>query len=327
MKVAASLLFPFCLLLGATMLAQPAEAEVLSGRVLYAQNHAPAARIGVNLLLAGQDQPLQRISTDIHGSFLFLGLQQGTYVVEVAEKGYNRTCVAVQVPSSVPVTILVELEPADVHEASKTTVSVRELQIPRKARKEFEKGVHELYGKQRPAHSLYHFRKAIELYPDYEEAYIQLGGVHYGQAQYAEARELLEEAIEIDPESARAWTMLGIAYSDAGQAEKSLQALQQAVKLDTNNWHAHGVLGNIFLEMNQIEESYRHASRAHELQPHAPTVQILLHNVCLRCEEYEVALRELEEFLVLHPGDPWTPEVRRVRDRLRRFLEARNREK
>ena len=327
MKVAVTLLFPFCLLLGATMLAQPAEAEVLSGRVLYAQNHAPAARIGVNLLLAGQDHPLQRFSTDIHGSFLFLGLQQGTYVVEVAQKGYNTAHVAAQVPSSIPVTILVELEPADVHEASKATVSVRELQIPRKARKEFEKGAHDLYGKQRPAHSLYHFRKAIELYPDYEEAYVQLSRAHYGQGQYAEAQELLEKAVEINPENARAWTCLGMAYDDAGQVEKSLRALQRAVKLDANNWHAHRVLGNIFLEMNQIEESYRHASRAHELQPHAPTVQILLHKVCFRREEYEVALRELEEFLVLHPGDPWTPEVRRVRNRLRRLLEAWNREK
>lgn len=327
MNVAASLLFPFCLLLGATMLAQPAEAEVLSGRVLYTQNYAPAARIGVNLLLAGQDQPLQRVSTDIHGSFLFLGLQQGTYVVEVAQKGYNTAHVAAQVPSSVPVTILVELEPADVYDASKATVSVRELRIPRKARKEFEKGVYELYGKQRPAHSLFHFRKAIGLYPDYEEAYIQLSRVHYGQGQYAEAQKLLEKAIEINPENSRAWTLFGIAYDDAGQAGKSLRALQRAVKLDVNNWHAHRVLGTIFLEMNQIEESYRHASRAHELQPHAPTVQILLHRVCFRREEYEVALRELEEFLVFHPGDPWTSEVRHASDRLRRVLEARNREK
>ena len=138
----------------------------------------------------------------------------------------------------------------------------------------------------------------------------------------------MEKAIEMNPENIRARVLLGIIYGDEERTEKAIQLLQQAVSLDDGHaWGAHVVLGTLLLKRNQTEEAYHHACRAHELQPHAPTVQVLLHNVCMRREDYEIALRELEEFLVLHLDDPWMPHVREARDRLRQLLENKNAKK
>jgi tetratricopeptide (TPR) repeat protein len=264
----------------------------------------PAAQIRVSLLTTTADQPIQWASTDIRGRFTFSGVQPGRYLVQVSEKGYRNTRRAVQIPSRGPVSLLVELDPTEVHGASGASVSLRELQIPGNARKEFDRGAREIYKKKRPQGSLCHFRAAIDLYPAYDEAYIQLSGALYALARYDEARQVLQVAIETNPLNTRAFVL--------------------AIRLDdAHTWGAHVVLGNLLLEKNRIEDAYRHACRAHELQPHAPTVQVLLHKVCMRREEYEVALRELEEFLVLHPLDSWAPHVRQGRDRLRQLLQDR----
>jgi tetratricopeptide (TPR) repeat protein len=284
----------------------------------------PAAQIRVSLLTTTADQPIQWASTDIRGRFTFSGVQPGRYLVQVSEKGYRNTRRAVQIPSRGPVSLLVELDPTEVHGASGASVSLRELQIPGNARKEFDRGAREIYKKKRPQGSLCHFRAAIDLYPAYDEAYIQLSGALYALARYDEARQVLQVAIETNPLNTRAFVLLGILYGDEGEIDKAIQVLQRAIRLDdAHTWGAHVVLGNLLLEKNRIEDAYRHACRAHELQPHAPTVQVLLHKVCMRREEYEVALRELEEFLVLHPLDSWAPHVRQGRDRLRQLLQDR----
>ncbi|MFQ5926285.1 MAG: tetratricopeptide repeat protein, partial [Terriglobia bacterium] len=200
------------------------------------------------------------------------------------------------------------------------TVGVRELAIPGKARKAFAKGIRELYEKKRPDRSLRHFRKAIELYADYDEAYVQLSLAHFQQADYAQAQHVLETGLAVNPGNTRAYVVLGLVYKQQRQAQRAIQAWKRAVKLDENAWRAHFELGKTFLVAGNIEEAQKHAQRAHQLKPQAPSVHLLVYNLCLLQDDREAALAELDEFLALHPQNPWAPQLRQRRIILRQSL-------
>jgi tetratricopeptide (TPR) repeat protein len=55
---------------------------------------------------------------------------------------------------------------------------------------------------------------AIQIKPDYAEAYFNLGAVYYRQKLSKKAEEVFLKAIEIDPEYGRAHYSLGFLYLD-----------------------------------------------------------------------------------------------------------------
>jgi tetratricopeptide (TPR) repeat protein len=76
------------------------------------------------------------------------------------------------------------------------TVSVRELKIPGKARKAFEKGMRMVVEKN-AAGSIAEFQKAIAAYPGYYEAYYRLGAAELDLKRATEATEAFQKAIEL----------------------------------------------------------------------------------------------------------------------------------
>jgi len=78
------------------------------------------------------------------------------------------------------------------------TISADDLKIPESARKEFERGKRLLNEKKDQLESIAAFRRAIELYPDYSDAYFLLGTaqMQLNDAKAAEAS--LRKAIALD---------------------------------------------------------------------------------------------------------------------------------
>jgi len=165
-----------------------------------------------------------------------------------------------------------------------------------------------------------HFRKAIEIYPEFEDAYMQLGRIYLGQGAYGEAQQVLEKATQVNPQNARSFALLGIVYREEGQAERSIQTLKEAVKLDGNAWQAQLELGKTLLLAGKFEEANEYAQRAHQLNPHAAAVHFLLYNVCVLRHDFQAALVEADELLKQYPENPWAPQLRERRDMLRKSL-------
>jgi tetratricopeptide (TPR) repeat protein len=76
------------------------------------------------------------------------------------------------------------------------TVSVRELKIPGKARKAFDKGMR-MVAERNSAGSVVEFQKAIAAYPAYYEAYYRLGATQLDLERGTEATEAFLKAIEL----------------------------------------------------------------------------------------------------------------------------------
>jgi tetratricopeptide (TPR) repeat protein len=195
------------------------------------------------------------------------------------------------------------------------SVSVRQLQVPEQAQREYEKGV-AASGKRKMEEAIARFRKAIGLYPDYDEAYIQLSLAHLGQAAYADAQEVLTKAVAVNEKNASAYALLGVAYREQGRLPESTRAFEQSLGLQERSWFAHLELGETLVRMGQVEEAWPHAARAHELNPATPTTHLLLYKTLILRSENAQALTELDEFLRLYPQHPLAARAREKREAL-----------
>src|SRR5258707_9117124 len=75
------------------------------------------------------------------------------------------------------------------------TVSVHELKVPGKARHAFEKGIEQLRKKDAEG-SLNHFKEATDAFPNYYEAYYQIGVANLELRRGNEAEQALQRSID-----------------------------------------------------------------------------------------------------------------------------------
>jgi protein O-mannosyl-transferase len=122
----------------------------------------------------------------------------------------------------------------------------------------------------RPDEAIPHFNQAIEIKPDYAEAYYNRG-VAYGKlGRGTEAIADFRRSIEINQDYAEAYTNLGIVYSRLGRSAEAMDAYTQAVKIKPDLVIACNNLAWLIATTGQIKnrdtnEAIRLASHAVEL--------------------------------------------------------------
>ena len=102
----------------------------------------------------------------------------------------------------------------------------------------FNRGVDEYYAGNIQA-ALGCFQKAIEISPNFHEAYNGLGIVRRDLGQYQQAIEAFQKAIEISPNYHYAYYGLGNVRSDLGQYQQAIDAYNRALEITHNqSWQA-----------------------------------------------------------------------------------------
>lgn len=79
------------------------------------------------------------------------------------------------------------------------------------------------------------FSEAVNLNPNYADAYIGLGGEYYEKGQYNLEVKYYEKAAELDPQNGYDEYLLATAYEDVGSYDKAISAYEKAYKLDPND--------------------------------------------------------------------------------------------
>jgi tetratricopeptide (TPR) repeat protein len=80
-----------------------------------------------------------------------------------------------------------------------------------------------------------HYKKALELRPEFAGAWCALGNSYFATGRKADANYAEQEAIRLDPQFGLAWLYLGMIYEDSGVNEKALQAYKQATVVAPDN--------------------------------------------------------------------------------------------
>jgi tetratricopeptide (TPR) repeat protein len=75
------------------------------------------------------------------------------------------------------------------------------------------------------------FKKAVQIYENFDDAHANLGEAYYKLKQHSEATEPLEMAIALNENHPRAHTTLGLVYEATGKIEKAIEEYEKAIEV------------------------------------------------------------------------------------------------
>ncbi|HXN95022.1 MAG TPA: tetratricopeptide repeat protein [Candidatus Acidoferrales bacterium] len=304
--------------------AQAADSETkdgtISGTVLLKASNRPASQVAVKLKshVAGI---FRSVLTDLEGHFEVRSLPPSTYEIMVDEPGYEPAQTSAKLDGASSKLVLYLNSPHTMQsERNGYTVSARELKIPGKARREFEKGLGSL-AKQDVAGSLSHFTKATEAFPDYYEAYYHVGVAATRLGQRDEAMQAFQKAI--DASGGRyALAEFGIGYLVylEGKPEEAATIIRRGLEVDPSSPDGYLILGMAQLRLNRPDEAERSAREALLRNPNFAHAYLVLSDACGYRHEYRAQLQDLDAYLKLEPNGAESEHVRKAREVVLRIL-------
>jgi protein O-mannosyl-transferase len=109
--------------------------------------------------------------------------------------------------------------------------------------------------------------KAIAIFPDYPDAYTQIGVAYYKNKDYPKAEENYLKSLKLNPNSNTALNNLGAIYFETGRIQDALVMFQKTVQVSPNFLDGWLNLGSCYGMLTQYENALNSFDRALELSP------------------------------------------------------------
>ena len=203
-----------------------------------------------------------------------------------------------------------------------SVMSVKSANVPPAAIKEYEAGAQTLSSGKDLGSAIKSFKKAIEIAPNFTEAYTLMGMAYLGQKKFDDAEKNFVKAAEIDSTSAPAFIGLGEAQNSLGKFGDAQQTLAKAVTLAPDSAEAHYELAKSLWGLNRWSEAEPEATKAIALNPGYADAHVLMGNILLRKRDAAGALKEFQESLRLAPKGPMAEPTRQLVSKLESALKA-----
>jgi tetratricopeptide (TPR) repeat protein len=280
----------------------------LNGRIVVDKGELPLVEVR---LKNDTGNVVQSVQAFANGTFrLDAGL--GRYTVEVADARFNIATVFLWLrePADAAKEIVIRLVRNDAGkpgESGEFDFHALELDatIPSGALAEFKRGMEAVRNKSKDDTAEPHFKKAIQLYPDFYDAQFQLGLEYARQRKAADALQAVERAVFLKPNALPSLSALGRMYVEGGQFEKGIATFLHAGSLGTPSADDRYYLGLGFYRMDNTAAAQQQFEQAIALAPKKnPAVYVQLHNAYMRNGKPAEALGALEKYLQLFPNDP-----------------------
>jgi tetratricopeptide (TPR) repeat protein len=147
------------------------------------------------------------------------------------------------------------------------------------------------------------FVKAIQIKPDFSEAYYNLGVSYVGLGKYKEAREALEKAIQIKPDSADAYENLGAVFSKLGMHDDAIRTLKKAIAINAEDAQAYYNLGVNYAILENYKAAVEALKQAIRFQPDFAAAHGFLGVTYAKMKNYKMAADALKQSIRLKPDD------------------------
>jgi Flp pilus assembly protein TadD len=256
--------------------------------------------------------------TDRQGRFTFDGLPPTTFHLTIEFPGYHPYNGFVDISMSKMSYEGITLQKDRSKDAKEVppegpqaTVDARVAQIPSEAKDEFQQGQKRSAASD-PIGAVAHFKKAIELFANYAEAFQLLGGVYLQQGNLALAEQAFSKAVAIENRLANAQLALGLTRNLMGRTREAEPPLLKAVELDPKNPDAHFELAKNQFALRKFPDAQVHAEKSLELKPQNPPVYVVLGYSLLRQKKVAEAEEAFRHFLKLDPASPMAQDVKQV---------------
>lgn len=193
------------------------------------------------------------------------------------------------------------------------TISVLELNAPRKASAEVNKGM-DAYSKGDLEKASAHFEKAIAAYPRYARAYDMLGAIAIKGANRGKARELFSKSIEADSAFLPGYVDLArLALQDQNYAE-SESLLAKVIAANPSMPDGFALLATTEFANKEYDRALADVERTHALPNHQQYAEVhLMAGKVLRMQNHlEAAMAQFQLFLIEKPDSPQAESVRAI---------------
>ncbi|HJU56919.1 MAG TPA: tetratricopeptide repeat protein [Pyrinomonadaceae bacterium] len=284
---------------------------------------------GVNVRLIRQSgmMPVANTFSNQDGRIKFTGLLPGEYVVETSESDkFEATATRVTVrpieftepkPTSVSVYIDLPARKGPEQAAPGVVLADVDLKVPDAALKRYRKGMEALRAGNRDD-ATEEFKAAVNAYPQYYAARLELGRQLRAQLLFDEAEAALRPLGEIAPKRAEPRIEYAIVLLALKRPKEAAGQLRKALELEETNWVTHLHLGWALLE-TEPAEAERYFRRALELDERkAAQAHLSLARLAYAKGQRQDSIRHLEAYLTLAPDAPDAPAVRQLARQLRR---------
>lgn len=191
-------------------------------------------------------------------------------------------------------------------------VTVASLEVPQRARKEYEKGSESLE-KGNLADAEKSLRKAIDEYPKFAEAWMRLGDLEQGRKNPAAAMQDYQEAINADPNLPLPYLRMAFLCAVASNWEQTRQLTARLIGLDPVGLplaYYYNAVAEFNLKHLDKAESNGLRAESMDTQHSEPRVELLLASVYNAKGAYASAADHYRIYLKLVPDGPLTARVK-----------------
>jgi tetratricopeptide (TPR) repeat protein len=148
------------------------------------------------------------------------------------------------------------------------------------------------------------YTKAIELKPDFLEAYINRGVAYNDLREYEKALHDHDKAIELKPDDAIAYSNRGVVYSNLEEYEKALNDHNKSIELKPDDAVQYSNRGFVYDKLKEYEKAIIDYNTAIEITPNYVDAYLNRGLIYAKLEDYDEAKKDFSQAIELKPDDP-----------------------
>jgi tetratricopeptide (TPR) repeat protein len=252
---------------------------------------------------------IQETFADSRGRFKFKKVDPGSYTIHVECSGYYGQDIQVEATDrSQPVNITLEATP-DEPGSSPAFDPFRELDIPREAKKELDRGMREQKGGE-CSKGLPHLLRAVAVYPKYADAFTEIGRCYLLMDNRPAAEEAFKKAVQFGAGVFPSVNLSNL-YVEEGRLDEAQELITRLLARNPAEGELYATLARIYSAKGRMRDAELAALEAHSRGHMSADVHLILAKIYESQNNPSAMSTQLKTYLEEKPQGPVADQVRR----------------
>lgn len=145
------------------------------------------------------------------------------------------------------------------------------------------------------------YTAAIELNPNYADAYINRGNAFANQGEYHRSITDYNKALELNPYDSDGYYNRGNSYAFIGDFNRAIADYNRTIKMDPNNTFAYNNRGNSYKELREYNRAIEDYSNAIKIDPNDADAYVNRGSILSFRSDYNRAISDFTKALEIDP--------------------------